>query len=854
MKDLSVLLAVITEYLGETTKKQEVLKENDSRYYHEAKFTVHKTEETRCFWIETNAPFEKKLSDKDKKIYQKYLVNPREIIESKEGTKNPTLESNHIWFDALYTLAMEEVRQCSVDKIKDGQYNNGNEISAPGGRCFQTGLFWTYVWTRDTSYSVDLSLAVIDPIRSLNSLNFKLSERREGGDLQIIQDTGTGGSYPISSDRVAFSFGCRALLRQLQGETRDDFASRSYEALKNTIEHDRQVVFDSRDGLYRGEQSFLDWREQTNPKWTADDPVQIGMCKALSTNCCHFNALQLAASLAKELGKPEEENKYKKWAQELREAIRTHLYLPEEKLYSTFITTTFAPGAAHQYDLLGNALAILVGIADEEQASEIVSNYPHLPKGASVIWPQQRDTPIYHNQAIWPFVTAYWLRAAKKVKNDRVVTLGLSSLVRGAALSLSNMENFDAYTGLVEINDKDKQPVVNSPHQLWSVAGYLSAIHEIIFGISWTDSGILIDPYITREFRNCLLPKSNQLVLNALPYKEHQLDITINLPPVTQEMAGAYAVEEIRLNGQQIKIGSEITESMLDDRNTIEVNLVEGGTETSSINLITNLEDYRYRFAPKPPIVKSIIAIDNQLEIKFNLDDEEPSEVTINVYRDGDLVAQGLSGHTTSWRDPNSQGTQSPSYCYNLEAVYINGGTTSQRSKPFCYWGDNSDRIYFVNADQFSVTGGKKYDKNYYENWGKPGDSIIVKIQAKFDGPHTIQVVAANGAGTIDTGITCAVKHLQMKDSQNQVVADGYLVMPQLGNWDRWLESSVIFTKVDLIKDREYEISIFGDERAINMSSLEHNKEYTGWNKGNGGKNGPYNYVNIAEVKLNALR
>ncbi|MGD1911493.1 MAG: hypothetical protein ACFB2X_11725 [Rivularia sp. (in: cyanobacteria)] len=856
MKDLSVLLTVITEYLGETTKNQEVLREKDNKHYNEAKFTVDKTGETRGFSIQSNAPFEKKLDGNQLQSYQKYLVNPRQIKESKEGSKKyPTLESNHIWFDALYALAMEEVRQCSVSEIKDGAYNNGNSISAPDGGYFETGLFWTYVWTRDTSYSVDLSLAVIDPIRSLNSLNFKLSERREGGNLQIIQDTGTGGSYPISSDRVSFSFGCRALLRQLQGKTRDDFASHSYEALKNTIEHDRQVIFDPRHGLYRGEQSFLDWREQSNPKWTAEDPVQIGMCKALSTNCCHFNALQLAASLARELGEPESENKYKKWAQELREAIRTHLYLPEEKLYSTFITTTFAPGAAHQYDLLGNALVILVGIADEEQASEIVSNYPHLPKGASVIWPQQRDTPIYHNQAIWPFVTAYWLRAAKKVKNDRVVTLGLSSLVRGAALSLSNMENFDADTGLVEIDSQEKQPVVNSPRQLWSVAGYLSAIHELIFGISWTDSGILIDPYITREFRNCLLPKSNQLVLNGLLYKEHQLDITINLPPTTKEMAGAYAVGEIRLNGQQIKIGSEIIESMLDDRNTLEVKLVEGSTETSSINLVTNLKDYRYRFAPRPPIVDSIIAIDHQLEIKFHLDGENPSEVTINVYRDGDLVAQGLSGHSTSWRDPNSQGTQSPSYCYNLEAVYISGGTTSQRSKPFCYWGDNSDRIYFVDADQFSVTGGdrpisSRHGKNHYENWGKPDDSITVKIKPKFDGPHAIQVVAANGAGPIDTGITCAVKHLQMKDSQDQIVADGYLVMPHLGKWDRWLESSVIYTEVDLIKNREYEISIFGDEGAINMSTFKHNEEYTG---GKGGTGGAYNYVNIAQVKLNAL-
>ncbi len=844
MTNLSILLSEKSEDL-------EVLTEKDSDY--KTRFTVDKTGNTRRFSLQTNAPFEQKFNDENQRqSYQQYLVNPRQIVES---TNYPTLESNHIWFDALYALAIEEVSQCSVSQISDGSYNNGRSISAPEGGYFQTGLFWTYVWTRDTAYSMDLSLASLDRFRALNSLQFKLSTRRdiENQDQpQIIQDTGTGGSYPISSDRVAWSFGARALLRQLQGETRSDFVLLAYEALRNTIEHDRQVIFDRQDGLYRGEQSFLDWREQSYPSWVADDPVQIGMSKALSTNCCHFHALQLTASLAGELGQTTAEQKYQQWAEDLLQAIRTHLYLPEQQLYSTFITTTFAPGPAHRYDLLGNALAILLDIADEQQATEIVSHYPHLPKGASVIWPQQRDTLIYHNEAIWPFVTAYWLRAAKKVENDRAVTLGISSLVRGAALSLSNMENFDAATGRVEIDSEQKEPQVNSPRQLWSVAGYLSTIHDVIFGLTWTDTGIRISPYITREFRHHLLPNSDRLVLKGLFYRGHQLDITVNLPPVTEKMAGAYSVGEIRLNGQKVTL--EISESILRNRNSIEVDLVEGNQEHSPINVVSNLEDYRYRFAPRSPIVESIKAIDNQLEIGFNLNQENPDEVTVNVYRNGELVAKGLSGHLTSWRDRNSQGRRSPSYCYNLEAVYIRSGNTSQCSYPFCYWGPNSDRIYVVNADRFSVIGGNRsfnYDREHFDNWGEPGHSITVNVKAQFNGRHAIQVVAGNGSGPINTGITCAVKHLQMKNLQNnQIVADGYLMMPHLGTWDRWLASSVIFTEVDLVDEQDYEIKIFGDERAINMSSFTHNENYTG---GNGGKTGAYNYVNIAQVKLLSL-
>lgn len=821
---------------------------------YQATVRVDTTGNTRRFYLETTAPHQTKIQNENqKKTYQDYWHNPREIIES---TNSPNVHSDRIWFDALYALAIEEVQRCSVSQISDGAFNDGKSLPAPNGGFFQTGLFWTYVWTRDTSYAVDLGLAVLDPMRALNSLQFKLSKRRAGDDLQIIQDTGSGGSYPISSDRVAWSFGARALLRQLTGDQRHNFANTAYKALKNTIEHDRQVIFETEFGLYRGEQSFLDWREQSYPEWTAQDTVQIGMSKALSTNACHYSALRLAASLAEELGELETQQKYHQWAEELRQAIRKHLYLPDKQLYSTFITTAFDAGAAHQYDLLGSAFAVLLDIADETQAVQIVANYPHLPKGATVIYPQQRDQLIYHNQAIWPFVTAYWLKAAKKVKNDAAVTLGVNSLMRGAALSLSNMENLDAVSGLVELqNTSNKEPVVNSPHQLWSVAGYLSMVHEIIFGISWTDSGISVSPFITRELRRYLFPNSQRLVLNALPYRGHQLNIIINLPPISDAMTGAYTLGEVRLNGQLVF--DEIPESMLKNDNLIEVNLVDQDFSSQSIVVVKNLADYRQIYAPRPPIIESVTERQGKLDILFNLNGENPSEVVVNIYRNGKLVAEQLniSGNRVSWRDQNTDGVKSPSYCYTVESVYISSGNISQRAKPFCYWGKNYERIYSVSAHNFQAVGGNfaySHGKPHFDNWGEPNHSLTANITAKFSGSHGIQVVAGNG-GPINTGVTCAIKRLQMIDlANNNLVADGYLVMPHLGTWDRWLESSVILTKADLIASNSYTIKIFSDEQAINMSSFEHYKNYTG-NNGIGGTSGSYNYVNIAEIKLLAF-
>jgi hypothetical protein len=225
--------------------------------------------------------------------------NPRTFAEQGGW---PVLRSGHDMFDALYALALEEVRENSVDSIEDGAFNGGAPVACPAGGCFETGRLWTYVWTRDTAYAVLLGLGLLDPQRAKNSLEFKLSERRGGGDLQIVQDTGTGGSYPISSDRVVWAMGAWELLKFLDGAERSAFVDRAYEAMANTADHDRAVVFDPADGLYRGEQSFLDWREQSYPGWTATDTVQIGMSKSLSTNVGHYHLLSVTARLAAEKG------------------------------------------------------------------------------------------------------------------------------------------------------------------------------------------------------------------------------------------------------------------------------------------------------------------------------------------------------------------------------------------------------------------------------------------------------------------------------------------------------------------------------------------------------------------------
>ena len=266
-------------------------------------------------------------------------------ISYQESAALPTVRGGSLAFDALFALAGVEMKQDSVSEIRDGSYNGGNAIPC---ECFETGELWHYVWTRDLSYAASLGLGMLDPQRVRNSLLFKLSGYRDGvkpgahvagsaDGLQIIQDTGSGGSWPVSTDRVSWAFGADEALKALAPEERRAFAATALKALTNTLENDRIAVYDRADGLYNGEESFLDWREQSYAAWIPGDLASMATSKALSNNAGHYKALTLAAQLAAEQGDQALADKYAAWAADLKRAINQRFWQADTGMYLSLI-------------------------------------------------------------------------------------------------------------------------------------------------------------------------------------------------------------------------------------------------------------------------------------------------------------------------------------------------------------------------------------------------------------------------------------------------------------------------------------------------------------------------------------
>lgn len=380
-------------------------------------------------------------------------------------------------FDALFALAQAELEQAKVEVIRDDAFAHGAPIPC---ECFETGEKWPYVWTRDVSYAADLALARLEPERTRAALRFKLGDVRNPklpAARVVAQDTGSGGSWPVSTDRVAWFLAAESLLGD------PAFAEEVWRALTDTLAHDRVYAFDPQVGLYRGETSFLDWREQSYPPWTRDDVRFIAESFALSTNVLHYRALRLAERMARGRGDARA-TEYARQADALRRAIDARFWREDRGLYMSYIGSAAHPVPFEAYDLLGTALVVTAGIAPSERARRALARYPRAEAGSPVIWPQQPGVAIYHNRAIWPFVSAYALRAARTTGDAGRIEHEIRSLMRGAALAGSHMENYELTTQAVRVEDGALSgPVVNSKRQLWSLAGYLDMVIQGVFGL-----------------------------------------------------------------------------------------------------------------------------------------------------------------------------------------------------------------------------------------------------------------------------------------------------------------------------------------------------------------------------------
>lgn len=189
-------------------------------------------------------PF-KAWAPSDFEIVSDYSATPGYFmpVEKQWTRKNdlsglPALTSSNTLYNAIFNMGLDEM----INAIEPDS-------------TLRTGREWPGVWTRDVSYSIILAMAALQPEVSRISLEHKITP-----DGRIIQDTGSGGAWPVSSDRQIWTIAAFEVYKTTGSR---QWLEKIYPVIRRSLEDDYTVVRDQATGLIRGETSFIDWREQS---------------------------------------------------------------------------------------------------------------------------------------------------------------------------------------------------------------------------------------------------------------------------------------------------------------------------------------------------------------------------------------------------------------------------------------------------------------------------------------------------------------------------------------------------------------------------------------------------------------
>lgn len=423
------------------------------------------------------------------------LLSPDLLVQTKEGQRReipiPPVEEGETHYRGSIPV-LEAMFRLSLAELK---------ADTQAGGLMLAGASWSTVWTRDIAYAAALGAALAAPEACRASL---ASRVRDG---VILQDTGTGGGWPISTDRVSWALGAWALYLSTGDKEWLDFSA---EALMATLAQDEAAL--SRNTLlYPGETSFMDWREQSYPDWM--DPALIGASYAFGTNVLHYIAHMLLARMLKELGRANEAAPYAEKAADLSKAIQNAFWSRATRQYGMMKTPDGC--LDERTDALATALAVLSGLAGSN-AARAMENLPRSPWGTPVFAPyKSAHLQAYHNRAIWPFVEAYVLLAHADMQDTQGAARSMACLLRAAMAFGTNKENFHAETGRAE------DTIQNSDRQLWSVAGMLGMFYYGLFGIQYEHDNLVFAPCVPRAF-------AGDHWLTGLRIRKMVLDVHLN--------------------------------------------------------------------------------------------------------------------------------------------------------------------------------------------------------------------------------------------------------------------------------------------------------------------------------------
>jgi hypothetical protein len=652
-------------------------------------------------------------------IYETELVlnakqDQKQISDEWTLTKDisafPLYKAPNLLANALYNMAI-------------GEMINAVEPDST----FRTGKEWAGVWTRDISYSIILSMAYLQPQVAKNSLLRKVNKKK-----RIIQDTGTGGAYPASTDRMIWATAAWEVYKATGDK---DWLEQAYIIIKNSIEDDIANAYDKVTGMVRGESSFLDWREQTYPKWM--QPADIFESECLGTNAAHYQGNMVLSEMAVLMKEPGVAEKHAMLAQKIKTGINRYLWLQDKGYYAQFLYGRNFKTVSPRAEALGEALCVLFGIADAARAAHLVSSVPVTDFGITCIFPQIPGIPAYHNNAVWPFVQAYWAMASAKSGNEKSVVECFNNIYRPAAMFLTNKENY------VADNGDFAGTQINSSNMLWSLSGNIALVHKIIFGIDFQIDKLLFHPFVPAIY------KGKHLLTN-FKYRGAVLDI---------EVEGAGNNISLFLLDGKATTKHEVPGN-LQGKHTVKIILGAGRSLPAKINKVAN-----YTTVATP----TVTCTGNRLQ--WNT---VAGASSYSILKDGKFLATTGSNSYMVVGKVNAE--------YQVIAL-DKKAVASFASEPVMIIVNS----LVVEMEDHLPKASQGYPgfsgKGFVETSKTINPSLTIPVTILQPGIYAIDFTYANGNGPTNTENKCAIRSLKVNGKPA-----GTIILPQRGTneWSNW--------------------------------------------------------------------
>lgn len=396
------------------------------------------------------------------------------------------------------------------------------------------GLRYYMPWTRDAAINAWNGTSLIVPEVTRDTLlSVLVSENGkpmigDGGNQQywdrVVWTTGAWHHYLATGDR--------------------DFLALAFAATVNTLERLEQTEFDAEDGLFRGPgwsdgvagypleyansggDSAIRFWPRFNPGKVAPRGFGIPM-KALSTNCLYYSAYVTAAAMARELALPARPE-FADRAEKLKQAINRNFWLADAGHYRYLVGPL---GNSDHQEALGQAYALLFGIAGAEQADAIFRNQPVQPAGVPAVWPdfpryQQPDGNAFsrHAGTVWPQIQGMWAHAGALHGKSGILGHELFQLAAHAVRDAQFAEIYHPLTGEIYggMQERSGKGIVlwdSPPRQTWAATAFIRMMVFGVAGLTPSVDGL--------RFRPCLPAGLTRVELRNLRFRDMTLNLTI---------------------------------------------------------------------------------------------------------------------------------------------------------------------------------------------------------------------------------------------------------------------------------------------------------------------------------------